>query len=113
MTLLTCCEIRTIAKTNVVHNSILSKTRKRVRPKSRTDKAEIIKICASGFSRIGKGYPHHCTSRREKVSNVGNLLADTPITSQKVASRIIKDTATPFLHTLGPNPKHVGAIVFC
>ena len=91
------CKICTIAKSNVVHNSTMSKERKRCRPKSGIDKAEIIKICTSCFSRIGKGYPHHCTSRREKVSNMKNLLADTPTTSQKVASRIIKYTATPFL----------------
>ena len=56
---------------------------------------------------IGKGYQHHCSSRREKMTNVEKLLEATPTTSQRVASRIITDAETPLLATLGPNPKAV------
>ena len=99
------------AKNNVVRNPALSKKKKRGRPKMVPDvqpeKEKFIQICAYCFSRIGKGYQHHCSYRREKVTNVEKLFEATPTTSQRVASRIITDAETPLLASLGPNPKAV------
>ena len=65
-------------------------------------------ICSKCFSKIGKGYAHDC-SRRGKVSNVQNLLCDTPTTAQRYASRVISQCATQVLATLGPTPKSVSS----
>lgn len=102
------CKICKTAKSSI--NS--TKPKKRGRPKTNPDEmAEEIasfKVCGRCFSRIGKGLPHNCSSKREKVSNVQTLLHNTPKTAQRVASRIINETGTPFLETLGNKPKQVG-----
>ena len=64
-------------------------------------------ICSKCFSRIGRGYNYGCNSLREKVSNVQKLLSDTPTTTQRFASRLIYESETPVLSTLGSKPKDV------
>ena len=78
---------------------------KRGRPKNANDDPSPvmpnIKICSNCFSIIGKGLSHICSYKRAKVDNIQKLLHTTPTSSQRVASRIIKDSATPLLSTLG------------
>ena len=96
------CKICKVAKSTIFPK----KKQKRGRPKSLTEEAEtpptVVKICSKCFSPVGKGHPHNC-SRRSKVDNIHRLLSGTPTTSQRVASRIIKEAKTPYLATLGSN----------
>ena len=96
---------------------------KRGRPKNANDDPSPvmpnIKICSNCFSIIGKGLSHFCSSKRAKVDNIQKLLHTMPTSSQRVASQIIKDSATPLLSTLGkPLPVNdfqiiKKTIVFC
>ena len=112
------CTVRHLAVAKYVKLHILPSTthplsgkKKRGRPKiHEVPEKMYIKVCSNCFSRIGSGYPHNdCTSRRSKVSNVENLLSSTPTTAQRVASRVINDTDTPFLATLGNKAKSVSS----
>ena len=100
------CKICKVAKST--QNTLLSKKKKAGHPRSSSPPTGIknVVVCSKCFSKIGRGYSHNC-SRRGKVSSVQDLLVKSPTTSQKVASRIIKDSATPLLATLGPSPKSV------
>ena len=49
------------------------------------------------------------SSRRGKVDNITELLSNTPTSSERVASRIILNTETPFLTTLGSKVKVVSS----
>ena len=75
---------------------------KRGRPK--TEATPILEICAKCFARVGDEPHDNCPLRRARVDNVQQLLSGTPTTSQRVASRIINETDTPYLSTLGPKP---------
>ena len=41
------------------------------------------------------------------VANIQNPASDTPITAQRFASRLISDSETPLLATLGPKSKPI------
>ena len=70
-------------------------------PKSSSDAGRIV-LCENCLSKIGKGYPHHCT-RRDKVSNVERLLSTTPTTAARYVSRVKSslDEETPNISALG------------
>ena len=77
---------------------------KRGRPKNANDDPSPvtpnIKICSNWFSIIGKGLLHICSSKRANDDNIQKLQHTTPTSSQRVASGIIKDSATPLPSTL-------------
>ena len=83
-------------------NHCATTERKERRPK--TEATPILRICAKCFARVGDELHDNCSSRPAKVDNVQQLLSGTPTTSQRVASRIIKETDTPYLSALGPKP---------
>ena len=95
------CKICKVAKMDFA----AKKKWKRGRPKNENDDlcpmTPIMKVCSNCFSIIGKGVSHICSSKRAKVDNIQKLLHTTPTSSQRVASRIIKDSTTPLLSTLG------------
>ena len=70
-------------------------------PKSSSVAGRIV-LCENCLSKIGKGYPHHCT-RRDKVSNVKRLLSTTPTTAARYVSRAKSslDEETPNISALG------------
>ena len=103
------CRICTVAKCNIFPKK---KKNKRGCPKRQTT----LIICAKCFADLDTiDQAHSCRdekNKRAKVDNVQQLLFNTPTTSQRVASRIIKDsktpnTSTPVLATLGPNPRRI------
>ncbi len=75
---------------------------------------EHIVICSKCFSKIGKGLPHDC-SKRGKVTNIQDLLSQTPTSSQRFASRVVseeisasisaKSSTTPVLSSLNGKPR--------
>ena len=104
------CKICTVANTSCFN----VKKAKRGRPKSNpdgSDQREYLVVCSKCFSKIGKGFQHDCT-RRGKVSNLNNLLA-SPVSAQRVASRVIANADSPFLATLGPNPLPIKSPPIC
>ena len=102
------CKICHVASASI--NNALAEKKKRGRPKiQETPEREFFKICSHCFSCIGSGYPHDCSSRHDKVDNITELLSNTPTSSQRVSSRIILNTETPFLATLGSKVKVVSS----
>ena len=101
------CQICTVAIYKAKAACKLKK--KRGRPASSVSHSVVeettIKVCAHCFAKVHRGNPHSktdCASRRQKVYNLENLI-DSPVTEQRIASRVIKlNEGTP-LDTLGPS----------
>ena len=89
------CEICCIANSTI--GCTKEKKKKGGRPsatnktlETRDTEATHLVICSKSFSKIGKGYAHDCT-RRGKVSNIQELLAATPTSAQRYASRLLSE----------------------
>ena len=70
------------------------------------------KVCSNCFAHIYRGINHSVTSckfsRRDKVYNVENLVK-SPVTLQRIASRVVRDSAVTPLSTLGPRERTVSS----
>ena len=105
------CRISTVAKMRGLEYQRLMK-KKRGRPKAATpdDRPTSCKVCSNCFASIYRGSNHSASackhSRRSKVYNVENLV-QSPVTLERVASRVIKQSSETPLSTLGPKEKQL------
>lgn len=103
------CRICEVAKMpGITYQRMLKKKRGRPKEGDEVTPSKTHKVCSNCFEHIYRGSSHtaaNCkNSRRSKVYNIEGLV-QSPTTLQRIASRVVKDSDSTPLATLGPNVK--------